>query len=151
MSAAARKAARKLAESTKGGGSLRVTTGDGRVVLAAENGKFVDPGKPEKERAMEAATQSENAGRKKAPASETTRAQTVSGARLRSFIERIERLEEEKATIAGDIKEIYAEAKGEGFDTPTIRQCVRERKKDRAKRDEQLSMFDLYWDALGER
>ena len=68
--------------------------------------------------------------------------------RLRAFVERIERLEEEKATIAADIREIYAEAKGEGYDAPALRAVVRERKKDRADREEQLCLFELYWGAL---
>lgn len=69
--------------------------------------------------------------------------------RLRSFVERIERLEEEKATLAGDIREIYAEAKGVGFDAKTLRQIVRLRKLDSAERQEQEALLDLYKDALG--
>lgn len=73
----------------------------------------------------------------------------VNGQRLRSFIERIERLEEEKAALAEDIKEVYADAKGIGFDAPTIRKIVAERKKDPDKRQEQLELFDLYKSAIG--
>jgi uncharacterized protein (UPF0335 family) len=68
---------------------------------------------------------------------------------LRSIVERIERLEEEKKTIADDIKEVYAEAKGNGFDVKTLRQVVRLRKQDREERAEQEAMLDLYLHALG--
>ena len=77
-------------------------------------------------------------------------ATTVAAERLRSFIERVERLEEEKATIAGDIKEVYAEARGEGYETKILRQVVRLRKMDRADRQEQEALLDLYLSALGE-
>ena len=69
--------------------------------------------------------------------------------RLRSFIERIERLEEEKAALAADIREVYAEAKGDGFDVKTMRQIVKLRKVDKADRDEQEALLDLYKQALG--
>lgn len=68
---------------------------------------------------------------------------------LRAFIERIERLEEEKVAIGDDIKEIYAEAKGSGFDTKVMRQIVRIRKQDRNERAEQEAILDLYMHALG--
>ncbi len=77
-------------------------------------------------------------------------ATTVAGDRLRSFIERVERLEEEKAAILNDTKEIYAEAKGEGYDVKILRQVVRIRKMDRAERQEQEAILDLYLSALGE-
>lgn len=70
---------------------------------------------------------------------------------LRSFIERIERLEEEKAALTADIREVYSEAKGQGFDTKIMRQVVRLRKLDRADRQEQEAMLDLYLGALGMR
>jgi len=73
----------------------------------------------------------------------------VAGERLKSFIERIERLEEEKAGIANDIKEVYAEAKGSGFDTKIMRQVVRLRKMDQADREEQETLLDVYLQALG--
>lgn len=73
----------------------------------------------------------------------------VAGARLKSFIERIERLEEEKAAIASDIKDIYAEAKGTGFDTKTIRKIISLRKVDTEKRREADEMLELYKSALG--
>jgi uncharacterized protein (UPF0335 family) len=68
---------------------------------------------------------------------------------LRSFIERIERLEEEKKAIAADIKEVYAEAKGTGFDTKIMRKVVSLRKKDAAERQEEEAILDLYLSALG--
>ncbi len=73
----------------------------------------------------------------------------VAAERLRSFLERVERLEEEKATIMNDIKEVYAEAKGEGYDTKILRQIIRLRKMDRADRQEQEALLDLYLSALG--
>lgn len=73
----------------------------------------------------------------------------IAAGRLRSFIERIERLEEEKAALTADIREVYSEAKGEGFDTKVMRQIVRERKMDPADRQEQESILDLYRRALG--
>jgi uncharacterized protein (UPF0335 family) len=72
-----------------------------------------------------------------------------SAARLKSFIERIERLEEEKAATAADIKEVYAEAKGTGFDIKIMRQVVRLRKMEQADRREQEELLDLYQRALG--
>lgn len=68
---------------------------------------------------------------------------------IRAFIERIERMEEEKKAIADDIKEIYAEAKGIGFDTVVLRKIVRLRKQDHAERLEQEALLDLYMSALG--
>lgn len=69
---------------------------------------------------------------------------------LRSIIERVERLEQEKAEIAEQIKEVYAEAKGNGFDTKAIRKVVRLRKIDRARRQEEEAILDLYLSAVGE-
>jgi uncharacterized protein (UPF0335 family) len=68
---------------------------------------------------------------------------------LRAFIERIERLEEEKKTIADDIKDVYAEAKGTGFDTKVLRKVVTIRKQDQNERMEQEAVLDLYLHALG--
>lgn len=68
---------------------------------------------------------------------------------LRAFVERIERLEDEKKAIADDIREVYAEAKGNGFDTKVLRQVVRIRKQDKAERLEQEAILDLYLHALG--
>ncbi|MER9524058.1 DUF2312 domain-containing protein [Mesorhizobium sp. M0292] len=79
----------------------------------------------------------------------TDTSQTVAAGQLRAFIERIERLEEEKKTIADDIKEIYSEAKGTGFDTKAMREIIRLRKKDQAERQEAETILDLYKAALG--
>ncbi|HEY5338560.1 MAG TPA: DUF2312 domain-containing protein [Rhizomicrobium sp.] len=68
---------------------------------------------------------------------------------LKSFIERIERLEEEKAALAADIREVYSEAKGTGFDAKIMRKVVRLRKLDTADRQEQDAILDLYLSALG--
>lgn len=73
----------------------------------------------------------------------------VGGARLLSFIERIERLEEEKAALMEDIKEVYAEAKGVGFDVKTLRKVVSLRKMDGEKRRESEELLDLYKAAVG--
>ncbi len=73
----------------------------------------------------------------------------VAGAQLRSFIERIERLEEEKAALAADIREVYAEARGTGFEPKTMRQIVRLRKMDTDDRQEQESLLEIYKSALG--
>nr|DAH75511.1 MAG TPA: UPF0335 protein [Caudoviricetes sp.] len=73
----------------------------------------------------------------------------VAAAELRTFIERIERLEEEKTTLQDDIKEVVAEAKGRGYDTKIIRQIVRLRKKDANERNEEEAILDLYMTALG--
>ena len=69
--------------------------------------------------------------------------------RLRLLIERIERLEEDKKAISGDIKEVYAEAKANGFDTKILRKVISLRKKDAAEREEEESMLDVYLAALG--
>ena len=68
---------------------------------------------------------------------------------LRSLVERIERLEEEKKTIAGDIKEVYAEAKANGFDTKIVRKVISLRKKEPNEREEEQAILDLYMSALG--
>ena len=70
-------------------------------------------------------------------------ASSVAADQLKSFIERIERLEEEKAGLAGDIKDVYAEAKGTGFDVKALR------KKDHAERQEEEAILELYMQALG--
>lgn len=73
----------------------------------------------------------------------------VTGEQLRSLIERIERLEEEKATLAEDIKEVYAEAKGNGFDIKVMRQIIRLRKMDSNDRSELEAILETYKAALG--
>ena len=73
----------------------------------------------------------------------------IAGERLRSFIERIERLEEEKRALSGDINEVFAEAKGNGFDTKIMRQLIRIRRMDKDDLDEQETLLDVYKRALG--
>ena len=73
----------------------------------------------------------------------------VAADQIKAFIERIERLEEEKASIAGDIKEVYAEAKGNGFDTKVLRKIVAIRKRDHNEMMEQQALLKLYLEALG--
>ncbi|GAA4528240.1 DUF2312 domain-containing protein [Chelativorans composti] len=75
--------------------------------------------------------------------------QTVAAGQLRAFVERIERLEEEKKSISEDIKDVYAEMKAQGFDTKAVRTIVRLRKKDQAERQEEEAILDLYKAALG--
>ena len=75
----------------------------------------------------------------------------VAASQLRSFIERIERFEEEKKTISDDIKEVYAELKGNGFDSKAVREVIRLRKKEDHERQEEEAMVKLYKDALGMR
>jgi uncharacterized protein (UPF0335 family) len=73
----------------------------------------------------------------------------IAGDQLKSLIERIERLEEEKRTLGEDIKEVYAEAKGTGFEPKIMRQLIKIRKMDKDEHDEQESLLDLYKRALG--
>ena len=70
---------------------------------------------------------------------------------LKSFINRIERLEEERAALSADIREVYSEAKGNGFDTKILRQVIRMRKLDKADFQEQEAMLDLYLTAMDMR
>jgi uncharacterized protein (UPF0335 family) len=73
----------------------------------------------------------------------------IAGERLRSFIQRIERLEEEKKTLSDDIREVYAEAKSNGFDPKIMRQVVRLRRMEAADRQEQEALLETYLSALG--
>jgi len=70
--------------------------------------------------------------------------------RLRTIVERLERLDEDKQAVMTDMKEVFAEAKGEGYDVKTLRKVLRIRKQDRAKRQEEEAILDLYLSALGE-
>ena len=70
--------------------------------------------------------------------------------RLRTIIERIERLEEDKAAVMADMKEVFLAAKGEGYDVKILRKVIRIRKQDKAKRQEEDAILDLYLSALGE-
>ncbi len=74
---------------------------------------------------------------------------SIAREQLRSIVERIERLEEEKKTIADDIRDVFAEAKSNGFDVKTLRTVVRMRKIDVVQRQEQEALLDLYMGALG--
>lgn len=77
------------------------------------------------------------------------RSETVAGERLKSFIERIEKLEEERAALGADIREVYSEAKGSGFDVKIMRQVVRLRKLEPAEREEMDELLDIYKQAIG--
>ncbi len=72
----------------------------------------------------------------------------IAAEKLKSFVERIERLEAEKTELAGDIREVYAEAKGNGFDTKIMRQVIRLRKMEIADRREQDELLEIYRRAL---
>jgi uncharacterized protein (UPF0335 family) len=74
---------------------------------------------------------------------------SAAGNQLRSIVERIERLEEDKRAIADDIKDVYAEAKGNGYDVKQMRAVVRLRKQDQKKRAEEAAILDRYLHALG--
>jgi uncharacterized protein (UPF0335 family) len=73
----------------------------------------------------------------------------VAGARLKAFVERIEKLEEEKTAVSTDIKDVYGEAKGTGFDVKTLRKLIRLRKMDAEKREEEDQLLELYRSAIG--
>jgi uncharacterized protein (UPF0335 family) len=73
----------------------------------------------------------------------------IAADRLRSIVERIERLEEERKALAGDIKDIYSEAKSAGFDVKVLRQLIRIRKQEAAEVEEQETLLDVYRRALG--
>ncbi len=75
---------------------------------------------------------------------------STSSGRLRTIVERLERLEEDREAIVADTKEVFAEARGEGYDVKTLRKVLRLRKIDRAKRQEEEAILDLYLSALGE-
>ena len=74
---------------------------------------------------------------------------TVAAGELRAFVERVERLEEEKKAVADQIKEVMAEAKGRGYDVKTLRKIISLRKKDPDERSEEEALLDLYMQALG--
>jgi uncharacterized protein (UPF0335 family) len=76
-------------------------------------------------------------------------ARGIAADRLKSFIERIERLEEERTTIAWGVKEVYSEAKSSGFETKIMRQIIRLRKQDAQERAEQEQLLDVYKQAIG--
>ncbi len=74
---------------------------------------------------------------------------SIAGDQLKAFVERIERLEEEKQAISDDIKDVYAEAKANGFDVKILRQVIKMRKQDASERAEMESLLELYCNALG--
>lgn len=74
---------------------------------------------------------------------------SVAADQLKSFVERIEHLEEEKQTITDDIGEVYSEAKANGFDTKILRQLIRLRRQDKSEREEMEALLELYMQALG--
>src|ERR1700734_1010887 len=82
------------------------------------------------------------------PANEE-KARNIAGERLRSIVERIERLEEERKALASDIKDIYSEAKSAGFDVKVLRQLIRIRKQEPAEIEEQETLLDVYRRAIG--
>jgi uncharacterized protein (UPF0335 family) len=82
------------------------------------------------------------------PANADVLSSTAQG-KLKSLIERIERLEEDKAAVAADLKEVFGEAKSDGFDTKIMRKVIRLRKTDKAKRQEEEALIDLYLSAIG--
>lgn len=79
----------------------------------------------------------------------TSDASTIAVGQLRAYIERIERLEEEKKTIGDDIREVYSELKGSGFDSKIVRMLIKKRKQEDHVRQEEEAMLQLYMDALG--
>lgn len=81
--------------------------------------------------------------------SDTTDTAGVSGEQLKSIIERIENLNEEIDGLKGDVKDIYSEAKGVGFDVPILRSIIRLRKKSREERQEEEALLETYMQALG--
>lgn len=76
-------------------------------------------------------------------------AEAVAAERLQSFVARIERLEEERAALGADVREVYSEAKSAGFDVKVLRQVVRLRKMEKSERQELEALLQLYMDALG--
>lgn len=96
-----------------------------------------------------AATSDEKPRPNDAPDDITETSQTVAASQLRAFLERIERLEEEKKTIADDIKDVFAEAKGSGYNAKAMRDILKERKLDREKAEEHRAIVNLYASALG--
>ena len=81
--------------------------------------------------------------------SKKVKAGPISADRLKSFVERIEKLEEERQALGGDLRDIYSEAKGVGYDVKTMRKIVSLRKMDAADRDEKETLLDVYKHALG--
>lgn len=74
---------------------------------------------------------------------------SFASAQFKALVERVERVQEEKDALSSDMREIYAEAKGQGFDTKVMRRVIRERRIEKVVREENEALFDLYWAALG--
>lgn len=85
------------------------------------------------------------------PANSDGMDEPVQGDQLKSVVERIERLEEEKKTISDDIKQVYAEAKGNGYDVKVLRKVIAIRKRDANERAEEEALLDLYLQAVGDQ
>jgi uncharacterized protein (UPF0335 family) len=83
------------------------------------------------------------------PIARKTKPATVAADRLKAFIERVEKLEEEKKALGSDIRDVYSEAKGVGFDVKAMRKIIGIRKMDADEREEQESLVDVYKQALG--
>ena len=81
--------------------------------------------------------------------SKKTKAGPISADRLKSFVERIEKLEEERQALGGDLRDVYSEAKGVGYDVKTMRKIVSLRRVDAAQREEEETLLDTYKHALG--
>ena len=75
--------------------------------------------------------------------------QSIAKDKLKQIVARIERLEEDRTNVLADIREVYSEAKSHGFDTPILRKVIRIRKLDKAKREEEVMLLQLYEEALG--
>jgi uncharacterized protein (UPF0335 family) len=86
---------------------------------------------------------------KQASSDEGMKSDVVNAGHLRAFIERVEKLEEEKKALSDDIKDVYAEAKGNGFDVKILRKIISMRRQDKDKRREEEEILDLYLAALG--
>lgn len=149
---------------TSGGKSVETTVGQMQKAASVigKDGKMLPehatPKKPARKTAKKRkATKGDSGEQKLVDGPEATRPPrkigsklaNTTGAQLRSFIERIERLEEEKAALAADIREVYAEAKSNGYDPKIMRMVVRLRKLDPNERAEQEALLDTYLAALG--
>lgn len=120
-----------------------------KATISVNGGKHVDMDSPEAETQIGAALKRAHAAGIGHNSEETKDVENISGQRLKSYLDRIDRLEEEKKGLGDDIKDVYAEAKGVGFDTKTIRKLVRLRKMDTNKRHEEEELLRLYASAVG--
>ena len=146
------RAAKKFVDTvTKDGGSASITVGDKTVhigprpVPAADRQVGTDDNKAESDVVF---TMPE-LGLQDPPGSKPNDPGRMNVGRLKSFVERVERLDEERKAISGDIKDVYSEAKGVGYDVKTLRKIVALRRMDAADRAEQETLLDVYKHALG--